>query len=39
MINKLDRHDTQFVLLTIGTPLIIWWLMTGRKKYGTKGMK
>lgn len=38
MIAKLDRHDTQFLMLTVGVPIIIWWMMTGRKKYGSKGM-
>lgn len=39
MIVKLDRDDTMFVLLSVIAPLLLWWYLTGRKKYSVKGMK
>ncbi len=34
----MDKHDKQFLLGAILSPLIVWWLLSGRKKYSTKGM-
>jgi hypothetical protein len=39
MILKLDTDDRKFFIASIAVPVIVWWLLTGRKKYGTKGMK
>lgn len=38
MILKLDSSDKQFFIASIVVPIILWWLFTGRKKYGVKGM-
>lgn len=38
MINKLDRDDTMFIVLSILIPLTLWWATKGRKKYSVKGM-
>jgi hypothetical protein len=39
MILKPDNDDKKFFLASILIPLAVWWYFTGRKKYGTKGMK
>lgn len=41
MINPLgmDRSDKQFLVATLIAPLLVWWMFTGRRKYGTKGMR
>lgn len=33
-----DRTDRQFIATAIIAPLVAWWLLVGRKKYGIKGM-
>jgi hypothetical protein len=40
MINPMhmDRQDKQFVLGAIVAPLLVWWFITGRRKYSAKGM-
>ncbi len=38
-ILHMDNSDKQFMIASICVPLLLWWLFTGRKKYGTKGMK
>lgn len=35
---SLDSDDKRFFIAAIVVPLILWWVFTGRKKYGTKGM-
>ena len=37
-INKLDNEDTQLMIFTVVIPVIAWWVLSGRKKYSTKGM-
>lgn len=41
MINplKMDSSDKQFMVASVAVPIIIWWVFTGRKKYGVRGMK
>jgi hypothetical protein len=34
----MDSSDKQFIVISIVAPLIAWWLLRGRKKYGMKGM-
>lgn len=34
----LDTDDKRFFLAAIITPIALWWVFTGRKKYGVKGM-
>jgi hypothetical protein len=36
---SLDRNDKQFFIAAILVPIIMWWVFTGRQKYGTKGMR
>jgi hypothetical protein len=38
VINKLDKDDTMFIVLSVIVPLILWWYTHGRKKYSVKGM-
>lgn len=35
----LDGEDKKFFIASIGVPILIWWIFTGRKKYGVKGMR
>jgi hypothetical protein len=35
----LDNEDKRFFIATLIAPLIVWWILTGRKKYAVKGMK
>lgn len=41
MINlkALDTPDRAFFVGTVITPIVVWWLFYGRKKYGMKGMR
>jgi plastocyanin domain-containing protein len=43
ILNDMDKSDRQFLISTcIGSliaPLLVWWFLTGRHKYSTKGMK
>jgi hypothetical protein len=39
MINKLDKDDTLFIVLSVITPLVLWWFTHGKAKYDTKGMR
>jgi hypothetical protein len=39
MIARFDKEDTMFLVLSVLIPLILWWMMTGKKKYDVKGMK
>lgn len=37
-----DRSDQQFLAITVASTasaIVMWWLLTGRKKYGMKGMR
>lgn len=36
---SLDNHDKKFFVASIMVPIVVWWFLTGREKYGTKGMK
>lgn len=38
MINKLDKEDTMFMVLSILIPLTLWWYMKGKRKYDSRGM-
>jgi hypothetical protein len=38
-IRHMDDSDKKFFVASIVVPIIIWWIMTGRKRYGVKGMK
>lgn len=35
----MDDQDKFFILASIAAPLILWWLIRGQKRYGTKGMR
>jgi len=37
--NALQNGDKAFIVGTVITPIVVWWYFTGRKKYGTKGLK
>jgi hypothetical protein len=39
MINKFDKDDSMFLILSVVVPLILWWFYTGKRKYSAKGMK
>lgn len=34
----MDNADKQFFVMSILGPLVLWWVLIGRKKYGIKGM-
>jgi hypothetical protein len=34
----IDADDKKFFVMTIVAPVVAWWLLIGRKKYGIKGM-
>ncbi len=34
-----DARDKQFFIATILTPILLWWVFTGRRKYSAKGMR
>lgn len=36
---RLDSDDKKFFIASVLVPLILWWVFTGRKKYGMKGMR
>lgn len=36
---SLDKNDKQFFVAAIITPIVLWWIFTGRRKYGMKGMR
>lgn len=38
-LRSLDKSDKQFMVATIIAPVVVWWYFSGRRKYGTKGMK
>lgn len=35
---NLDDTDKRFFIATIIVPVIVWWILTGRRRYGVKGM-
>lgn len=35
----LDAEDKRYFITALIVPFIIWWIFTGRKKFGTKGMR
>lgn len=35
---EIDSKDKQYLIVAVVTPLIVWWVFTGRKKYSAKGM-
>jgi hypothetical protein len=37
--NALDNGDKAFFVGSLIAPIMVWWYFTGRKKYGTKGLK
>jgi hypothetical protein len=38
-LRSMDSGDKQFMVGAIIGPILVWWFFTGRKRYGTKGMK
>jgi hypothetical protein len=35
----METSDKQFFFASVIAPVIIWWVFTGSKRYGTGGMK
>lgn len=35
----LEREDQYMFLSSVLAPIVVWWLLIGRKRYSTKGMK
>jgi hypothetical protein len=35
---NLDAQDRRFFFASILVPILVWWILTGRKKYSVKGM-
>lgn len=36
----MDNEDKRFLIMTVISPLVLWWVLIGRKKYGVpKGLK
>jgi hypothetical protein len=38
-LRHMESDDKRFFVASIVIPIGVWWYFTGRKKYGTKGMK
>jgi hypothetical protein len=34
----IDDSDKYFFIASVFTPILVWWIFIGRKKYSVKGM-